>query len=192
MANGNHTMNRRTAHIIGWLCMGWLICSPVLSAQIRMTKDDALKHYFPGASIERRTAFLTAEQVEAIQTRANARVESRVLTYYVAHDDTSIVGTAFFETQTVRTMPATYVTVINPDTTLRLVEILGFFEPEDYLPPRGWLAQFNGVQPDDDLYLKRGIRNIAGATMTAQTLTDGIRRLRATYEIVVAQKVDSQ
>jgi len=183
---------RQKNRYAGLLCIFSLVCYPSLPAQVRMTKDEALKQYFPEATIERRTAYLTHEQVNAIQTRANARVESRILTYYVARKAVTLLGTAFFETQTVRTMPATYMIVMDPDTTVRAVEILAFFEPEDYLPPQAWLAQFPGKNPGDNLYLKRGIQNIAGATMTAQALTNGIRRLRASYEIVVAHTLDTK
>ena len=168
------------------------LCAAPLSGQVRMTKEDALKQYFPEALIERRTAFLSPEQVEQIQERARARVESRILTYYVARGRDGIVGTAFFETQTIRTMPATYMTVIGPDTCVQAVEILAFHEPADYAPSARWLAQFAGGSADDDLFLKRGVQNIAGATMTAQVLSSGIRRLLTSYEVVVAPALEVQ
>ena len=163
-----------------------------VAAQVRMTKEDALSQYFPDAVIERRTTFLTQEQVERIQQQARARVESRILTYYVARRNDGVVGTAFFETQTIRTMPATYVAVIDPDSSVRAVEILAFHEPDDYAPPGRWLAQFGGKSHRDDLFLKRGVQNIAGATLTAQALSDGVRRLLTSYEIVIAPTVGKQ
>ena len=163
-----------------------------LPAQVRMTKDEALLRYFPDADVKRATAFLSPEQVERIQQQARTRVESRVLTYYTARKNGSLAGTAFFETQTVRTMPVTYLTVIDPDTSVRAVEILAFHEPEDYAPPGRWLAQFAGKTGEDDLFLKRGIQNIAGATMTAQSLSNGIRRLIASYTIVVVPLLEDR
>ena len=157
-------------------------------AQVRLTREQALDLYFPGATVERRTSFLTDAQVSGIEERGRAKVESRVLTYYTARNSAGVVGTAFFETKTVRTMPATFVVVIAPDTTVTAVEILAFHEPEDYSPTKPWLKQFTGKSPEDDLFLKRGIRVIAGATLTAQALTDAVRRLLATYEIVCAQE----
>jgi hypothetical protein len=171
--------------------MAFFSVGPV-SAQLRMTKEEALRQYFPDASVERRTAFLTDTQVASVQAKGRAKVPSKVLTYYVARKDEQIVGTSFFETRIVRTMPATFVVVINPDTTIRLVEILAFHEPTDYVPPDRWLEQFHGTSPDDDLFLKRGIQNISGATMTAYTLTDGVRRLLASYEEVVAKEMVSK
>lgn len=176
---------------IGWprislLFLAVLLTTAGLSGQVRMTREEALALYFPGATIERSTAFLTDGQVDAIQQRARASVESKIVTYYTASEENTPVGTAFLETKTVRTMPATFIVVINPDTTVRSVELLAFHEPEDYMPSRRWLDQFNEAGLRDDLFLKRGVQNIAGATLSARAISDAVRRLLATYAIVVA------
>ncbi len=154
-----------------------------------MTKDEALKTYFPGMTVERSTAFLTETERTTIQQKARSKVESKVLTYYVARKDGKVAGTVFFETQTIRTMPATIMVVIDPDTTVRAVEMLAFYEPPDYRPSDRWIRQFAGRSFNEDLYLKRGIHAISGATLTAQVVTDGVRRLLATYTTVVAPTV---
>ena len=66
------------------------------------------------------------------------------------------------------------------------VELLAFFEPPDYEPPARWLNQFKGRRLNDDLYLKRGLRNISGATLTAQSFADGVRRALAVFPYVSA------
>lgn len=158
----------------------------ILRSQVRLTKEEALNVHFPGMDVERKTAFLTDEQQRSIQQTARVRVESKIVTYYVGRSDGKLAGTAFFETQTIRTMPATIMVVIDPDTTVRVVEVVAFYEPPDYMPPNKWLAQYHGRGPSDDLFLKRGIQSIAGATLTAQTLSDAVRRLLVTYSTVVA------
>lgn len=162
-----------------------MVMTSSLPAQVRMTREDALTLYFPGAEVTRKTVFLTAVEAEAIQTRARTNVESKIVTYYRAAKNGATVGTAFLETKTVRTMPATFIVVINPDTSVRAVEMLAFHEPEDYLPSARWLGQFAGKGPDDDLFLKRGIHSIAGSTLSAQAISDAVRRIIATYELVV-------
>jgi Na+-translocating ferredoxin:NAD+ oxidoreductase RnfG subunit len=166
-----------------------LLTATTAVAQVHMTKEEALRTHFPGAVIERSTAFLTEAERLAIQRSARAMVESKVVTYYVARQAGRVIGTAFFETQTIRTMPATYMVVVDPDTSVRAVEMLAFYEPPDYHPSDRWLQQFNGRSADQDLYLKRGIHAISGATLTAQTVTDGVRRLLTTYTEVVAPRI---
>ncbi len=172
--------------------MGLLLgaCAIPSEAQVRLTKDEALKLYFPGATIERKTLFLTDGQQGEIQRVAKARVESKIVTYYVARALGRLAGVAFLETQTVRTMPATIMVIVDPDTTVWIVEIMAFYEPTDYLPSERWLGQYRGRSSEDDLFLKRGIQNISGATLSAQTISDGVRRWLAVYIVAVAQEVN--
>lgn len=157
-----------------------------LSAQVFLTKDEALRIFFPEpASIERRNLFLTDAEVDRIQAQAKAKVGSKIVTYYVGRLDNHVQGYAFLDTRTIRTEPATYMVVINPDSSLRAVELLAFYEPEDYLPPKRWLSLFEKKKNNDDLWLKRGIHSISGATLSAQAITEGVRRILATFQIAV-------
>ncbi len=168
--------------------IGLPLCVTPLVAQVHLTKEQALRQYFPETAPERRTLFLTDEQVGRIQTRARTKVESKLVTYYVGRGSSRTSGYAFFETQIVRTMPETFLVVVNPDSTVRAVEILAFYEPEDYLPPKRWLAVFDHKSLADDLWLKRGVPNIVGATLSAQSLTEGVRRILAIYEIAIPKE----
>lgn len=164
----------------------WAPAVQIAGAQIRLTKDQALEQAFPrGSQIERKTLFLTADEGKRIEERAKSKVESKIVTYYIGRTDSGISGYAFFETHTVRTMPATYMVVLDANGSIIKVEILAFFEPDDYLPPRKWLDQFQGKQLDDRMWVKRGIRNISGATLSAQELVSGTRRILATFSVAI-------
>lgn len=159
------------------------------SAQVYLTKEEALKTYFPAASsIDRKTLFLTDRQIETIQSKARAKVESKVITYYVGRNGKSVDAYAFFETHIVRTMPETFVVVVNPDGTVRAVEILAFYEPEDYLPPKRWLKLFQNKSSQSDLWLKRGVQNIVGATLSAQGITEGVRKVLTVFDLAVPKE----
>ncbi len=158
------------------------------SSQVFMTKDEALAGFFPGRSIERKTLFLSEGQKEAIQSRAKSAVESRIVPYYVASGDKGVEGYTFLETNTVRTMPETFMVVIRPDSTVAGVEILAFHEPPDYLPGARWLSSFIGHRLSDDLWVKRDIPNITGATLSSQAITQGVRKAIAIFELVVEKE----
>lgn len=166
------------------LCVVFL-CASALGAEVHMTKDAALKLYFPDATIERKTEYLSTEQKKAIKLKARAPVESGVITYYVGKKNNVPIGYAFFESVTVRTKAATYMVVVNPDGTVRGVEILAFYEPDDYKPSTRWLAQFQHKNIQDDLMLRSGIKNIAGATLSAQAFSDAVRRILSIYAIAI-------
>jgi hypothetical protein len=149
------------------------------STQVYLSKEKALSIYL-GESIERKTLFLTDDQVAAIQSAAKAKVESKVVTYYAGRR-----GIGFFETRTIRTMPATLFIVLNRDGSVQAVEILAFYEPEDYLPPKRWLKTFDMKSLSDDLWLKRGVYNVSGATISAHVITESVRKYLATYSIAI-------
>ena len=166
-----------------------LLLPTQLSAQVILTKDAALKLYFPTAkTIERKTIFLTDEQVQMIQDISRTKVDSKIITYYIDHEASGIGGYAFIETRTMRTMPATFMIVMLPDGTVRSVELLAFYEPEDYKPPAKWLQQFQQKNISNDLWLKRGIQNIAGATISAYAITDAVRRIVSTFELAIPKE----
>lgn len=155
-------------------------------AKVYLTPSAALALAFPpGIHVERKTVYLTEPQVESIQTLAKAKVESRVITYYVGHSTGGPLGYAFFDTHLVRTMPETVMVVVEPKGMVRFVEVLAFYEPEDYLPRSRWLLLFRRRRLDDQLQLRRGIANISGATLTAHAMNDAVRRVLATYQVAV-------
>jgi len=166
-------------HVLLHTAFVLIILGNIVNAQVYLTKNEALALYL-GDKVERKTIFLTDEQINHIQQKAKAKVESKILTYYV-----SPRGYAFFETRTIRTMPATFMILITPRGTVGAVEMLAFYEPEDYLPPKKWLNTFQQKTFDDDLWLKRGVYNIAGATLSANAITESVRRLLVTYELAI-------
>jgi hypothetical protein len=85
-------------------------------------------------------------------------------------------------------MPETFMAVIRPDSTVGAVEVLAFYEPEDYLPPARWLSLLVDSRLTDELRLNRGVRNISGATLSAQAITNGVRRLLATFEVAIPKE----
>jgi hypothetical protein len=158
-------------------------------AKSYLTQPQALSEAFPSetASVGRKTIFLSADQASAIEKLARAKVDSRVVSYYVAHDKKGVTGVAFFDRQNVRTMPMTFCVVVKPDGTLDRVELLSFDEPDDYLPPPRWLALYKAHKLGDDLGVGRAIPRITGASLTSQAVNDGVRRALATFQLAVKE-----
>jgi len=74
--------------------------------------------------------------------------------------------------------------VLDTDGTVRRVEVVTFREPLEYMPRKGWYEQYQGQELDDDLALKRDIRPVTGATLTARATTEAVRRILALHAIV--------
>ncbi len=175
----------RFGQAVAWLMVVALfpLSSPI-SCQVYLTRDQALALHFPDSKIERKTLFLTDAQAEQIQTSSKSKLNSKIVAYYVSSKNDGIDGYAFFESEIIRTQKAAFMVALNATGSVIAVEILTFLEPKDYLPPSRWLRQFNDKSGDDDLYLKRGIPSISGATISAQVLSEGVRRCLAIHKIV--------
>lgn len=156
-------------------------------AEIFHSKESALRLAFPEAeSFESDSIILSAGQVDAVEARSKTRVDSRLINVHVARSAEGIVGYAFLETHTIRSLPETILVAIDPDGTSRSVHLLAFHEPSEYRPPDRWLGQFAGQELNDELSLRGGLAGIAGATMTANAITAAVRRLLAIFDVAVA------
>ena len=177
---------RRRIHLLALLLWGLAAADPgAAAAKVLLSQKDALALAFPeGVKVERRTAFLTDVQAAAAEKEADSKLDSSVWTYYVGVSSKGLAGTAYFESHKVRTMNEAFMVVVNPDSTVRFVEILSFAEPDEYLAPRKWLEQFSGKRLGEELLVRRGLRNITGASITSEAVTRGVRRALAVHRVL--------
>jgi len=164
---------------------GAFFAAAAAGAKVLLTPEEALKLAFPGATVERKTAYLTEAQQKAAQKLSgDEELPSALVSYYVGTKDGKILGTAYFDTHTVRTMPETIMVVVDLSGAIARIEVLSFSEPEEYLPKPHWYEQFQGKPLDDELSMKRGIRAVTGATLTARATTDAARRVLALHKVI--------
>lgn len=159
-----------------------------LFAKVYSTKEGALKRAFPApAAVERENLFLAEEDVKRIEALSKGRMESRLLTYYRAIDKGKVMGYAFIGSHVVRSKPEVYMVVIHPDGSIRYVEILAFYEPEEYLPAKRWFEQFAGRNLDDSLWPRRGVQAVTGATMSVNGITQEVRKVLAVFRLMIIE-----
>ena len=173
----------------------WIVASAVLFAggaawaTVLITVEEALELAFPDAAIERQTLFLSDEQRDRVAEDSGSEVSSSLATRYVARDGDGVVrGWAYLDTHRVRTLPETLMVVLDADGTVRRVEVVTFREPLEYMPRKGWYEQYEGQVLDDDLALKRDIRPVTGATLTARATTEAVRRALALHAVVAEEE----
>ena len=164
---------------------GAAAAAPV-SAQTLMTQEEALALAFPGkASVERRSAYLTESQLARARALAgdDVEIDQTIVTFYVGGDGEP-AGAAYFDAHRVRTKNEVVMVVVDPDATIRRVDVLKFTEPPEYRAPDGWIDQLEGRGLDEALSLRGGIRSIAGATLTARAMTEAARRVLALHAVI--------
>jgi electron transport complex protein RnfG len=151
-----------------------------------MTQEEALEAAFPGATVERKTAYLTDAQLGRARDLAgpDVEVDQGIVTYYVAYRSDGPVGVAYFDTHRVRTLAEVAMVVVDTTARIERVDVLKFMEPPEYRAPDGWVEQMEGRPLDDELSLRAGIRPLAGATLTARALTRAARRVLALHAVI--------
>jgi len=154
------------------------------TARVFVSVDEALEMAFPGCTVDRGTEFLTEEQVARASELAGETIASALVHPYRATCDGAPGGTAYFDTHRVRTLPETLMVVVDPHGAVRRIEILSFKEPPEYIPREIWYDQFTGEPLGPELELKRSIRQVTGATLTARATTNAVRRVLATHQVI--------
>ena len=154
------------------------------TGKVFLTVEEALQLAFPECEIARRTVYLTAAQKERAGKLAGFEVERGIVRPYVATRDGVVVGTAYFDAHRVRTKRETLMIVVDRQRRIQRLELLAFAEPVQYVPNGKWYAQFLGRRLDEELSLKRGIRGVTGATLTARATTAAARRTLALHEVI--------
>jgi hypothetical protein len=165
-------------------CAALAFASAPAAGRVLLTVEEALALAFPGAEVERRTVFLTPEQVARATALGGQKPASAIVHPYVATKDGAVVGTAYFDAHVVRTLAETVMVTVDPEGHVGRIEVLSFDEPPDYLPRVEWYRQFDGKPLDRELELRRAIRPVAGATLTARATTDAARRVLALHQAI--------
>jgi len=162
-----------------------------VGARVLLTVEEALALAFPGAQVGRRSVYLTPEQLARAEALAGQRPLSAIVHPYVATRDGAVVGTAYFDAHVVRTLAETVMVTVDPQGRVGRVEVLSFDEPPDYLPRAEWYRQFDGRPLDRELELRRAIRPVAGATLTARATTDAARRVLALHQAIAESEAET-
>lgn len=161
--------------------------SPVAAnAEVFLAKDEALAIAFAeGVEIQPRAAMLSAGQREAIERISQSNLTSSLFHYYEGKKDGEVTGYAVIDTRVMRTNLAVFMVVMSKELVVRKVVLLAFHEPSDYQPTDSWLQHFEGDRPMDDLLPGQGLPPIAGSTLTVNGLSDGVRAVKASFDVVL-------
>ncbi len=151
--------------------------------------DNALKRLFPGAQVVVKNITLSHEQVKRIESLSGVKMDTRLVSWYVAKRNNAVVGYAYVDIHRVRTHPETVLYAISPDGRIMAVEVLAFKEPLEYMPEPEWLKGFEGKSLEkDQIRLRRDIPNITGATLTARAITDNTRKVLAMWQVLFGER----
>ena len=174
----------------GWCSSALVLCLALAAAPasgaVYRTQEEALRDAFPDADrIEARSYVLDDAQASHVRELAEVDLDRKIWTVHTAHRAAEVLGYALLDVRTVRTFPEALLIVLTPDGAVRSVRVLAFHEPTEYQPPERWLAQLGGKRLGPELHLKRDVQQIAGATLSSQSVVRAVRTALALYQVVI-------
>jgi FMN-binding domain len=182
-------MDRR-AFLIA-LPAGLLLANDPAYATTYFTGEAVKQSLFPSATrFVDRTIKLSKEQMKAVAKAADTRVTSAVVTaldaYSGAGSNTGKIGTLFIDKVYGKHEFITYALALDAGGLVTDVEIMDYRESYgDQIRQPKWRAQFTGKQSGQPLRIDKEIKNISGATLSCVHITQGVRRLLATYALAL-------
>jgi len=149
-----------------------------------LSREEALASAFPGASIAAERLFLTDEEIRRAHELSGIEIPTALVARYKATRNGIEVGRAYVDTHVVRTKRESLLVILDSGGALMRIEVTAFLEPPEYKASAAWYAQYRGKVLDDELNLQRGIRPVAGATLTAVATNRAVRRVLAMDQVL--------
>jgi hypothetical protein len=157
------------------------ICAPA-QALVYLSVEQAQQLMYAGHSLTPMPVVLSKEDIAAIEHDSGVKVYAGSLRAWKADDG----GHFFVDAVIGKHDLITYAVALTAEGKVRQTEILEYREAYGgEVRSAKWRAQFTGRQHGDALRIGRDIQNISGATLSCEHVTDGIRRILATYAIAI-------
>ena len=166
------------------ILIGLTLAAPVpyvAYAEIYLTEQQAANILFPGVVLKSSWIDLTSDEIKAIQKNSGERVLTpHVRTWWGPNHEVVIIDRVLGKHEYI-----TYAVAISAEGEVKGVEIIEYRETYGgEIREVGWRKKFVGKTLRDPLKIDKDIPNISGATLSSVHITNGVRRLLHTYEIL--------
>ena len=175
--------------------MNWFTLLPVaavalapapVQATVYLTAASARQAMFPGAFFEAHDLAFSPEQRKLIAKASGVGSFDKVQRVWEVRSGSARVGWFIVDRVLGKHEMITYAVALTPDGAVKRIEILEYRETYGgEIRNPAWRQQFVGKRFGSVVRLGKDIRNISGATLSSRHVTDGIRRLLVTYQLLL-------
>jgi FMN-binding domain len=161
----------------------FVLTAPPAQATTYLSVAQAQAALFPGETLQPSFHSLSDAQVDAIRNASGQSPSARQVRAWRASGGgwlivDRVIGKHDF---------ITFAVALSAEGAVRTVEIMDYREAYgSEVRDKRWRAQFAGKRAGDVLQLGREVRNISGATLSSRHVTEGVRRVLATYALILA------
>lgn len=183
-------MNRPDSGPLGWLGLFAALTAAPTQAVIAadyLSVEDAQKALFPQADRFAQVVLaLAPAQRERVAALAGTQPPHRSLRAFRALRDAQVLGYVFIDEVIGKEDFITYAASIDAAGKLGSLEILSYRESHGgEIRNPAWRAQFAGRGGLGELEVQTDIKNIAGATLSCEHVTQGVRWLVALWQVAL-------
>ncbi|MEO5802258.1 MAG: FMN-binding protein [Verrucomicrobiota bacterium] len=156
-------------------------------AERYLTIPEAQKICFPKANnFETQAIELSKNQIKKVEKKSGAKFLSKTNAYSIAWQEKTFLGMLIFDRVLGKHEMIDYAVAISPEGKILQVEILEYREHYGGEIRRDqWRGQFKGKNLTSPLKIHEDIYNISGATISCRHVTEGVKRVLATYDLVI-------
>lgn len=171
-------------YAIPGLFLATLLPVPVVIAADYLSVAEAQKAVYPQAdAFDELIVTQTPTQQQAMLSRAGPQPPHGVIRIWRATQGGVLLGHFFVDEVIGRQNLITYAVGIDPDGSLRNLEIMAYRESHGgEIRNPGWRGQFDRRRNLDQLRFPADIKNISGATLSSEHVTQGVRWLLALWQ----------
>ncbi len=148
-------------------------------------KDIVQSNFLEPVDIVKSKIILSKNELKQIKKLSKQPLKSRIYRYYKISSKGKILGYAILIVKKVRSKKATLLYFVEPDSTLKFIEILSFLEPPEFIPQESWLDQFKHKSSSDSFRVGDDVPTISGATLSAYVITKSARVAIALFEMKI-------
>jgi hypothetical protein len=183
-------MNRQGPSPIGWLGALAALSAvpvPIVIASDYLSVEGAQRALFPQADQFTEVVLaLSPSQRERVAALAGPQPPHRSLRAFRALQGAQAVGYVFVDEVIGKEDFITYATGIDAHGRLGPLEVLSYRESHGgEIRNESWRRQFDGRTGLDSLNVRTDIKNIAGATLSCEHVTQGVRWLAALWQVAL-------
>ncbi|MEO0203066.1 MAG: FMN-binding protein [candidate division WOR-3 bacterium] len=159
----------------------------LIISKIYLTNEQALKLAFGNCeSVKVFNLILSNDIKSVLKTKKLPLPLSDELNFHFGCDKVVLIDNVIG-----KHLPITFMVVLNKENgKIEFVEILAYREPYgEEIRNKAFLSQFHNKNINDSLRVNKEIRNIAGATISVNSITYAIKRTLFLYENYVKDKI---
>lgn len=162
------------------------VAAAPLSATVYLSIPAAQRAMFPGGRFVEHNLVFTPEQRRAIAKASGVGSFDKVQRVWDVRSGAGRAGWLIVDRVLGKHEMITYAVALTPDGAVRGVEILEYRETYGgEIRNPAWRQQFVGKRFGAALRLGKDVKNISGATLSSRHVSDGIRRLLATWQLML-------